>query len=379
MYPPQAGNHPNPDPEPVRKRARAQASKSKAPKRPRVQATEAGVGPSVRSGAHLVQNGLDIAAEAAQSIPAMYAKIHSDKPKKSKPSSELTGGCDCWALLLGTKHSSEPDKATKEAACVSAAAHLKVAPSTLQRPPSNEFPRLLCILCLLIHDKWHTWSNTNGGSTDSPRTHIKKHFPHKYLASCQRIGYRTRDAAELESYSLEVITAEITEDTTARYIAELVAEQDLPFNIVQAGTFRRLLCYIGQGNITAEHIPERRVVKQAAAELSQQEKERIKLDMKNCEGRVSITSDLWSDHTERSFMAVTGHYEKKVKGKNILVVELLAFRVVEGTHSGVNLGGILFGILSEYEILGKGQGRLGSVPPVYQEDTNRRVYPHDEG
>ncbi|EUC56557.1 transposase-like protein, partial [Rhizoctonia solani AG-3 Rhs1AP] len=52
-------------------------------------------------------------------------------------------------------------------------------------------------------------------------------------------------------------------------------------------------------------------------------------------------------------MAVTGHYEKKVKGKNILVVELLAFRVVEGTHSGVNLGGILFGILSEYEILGK--------------------------
>ncbi|EUC67677.1 hAT family dimerization protein [Rhizoctonia solani AG-3 Rhs1AP] len=364
LYQPQAmhvadpeSTHP-PDYGPIttRKRGRAPKDKSKPPKRSRARATEAGVGPSTRS-IHSVQNELNIAEEAAQSIPTLYTQLYSDKPKKSKSSSELTGGCDCWALVIGTNYSSEPNQEAKDAACLSAKAHLNVAPSALRRPSSNEFSRLLCIICLVFHDKWHTWSNTNGGATDAPRAHIKKNFPHKYIASCQRIGYQLRDKADLKSCSLEVISDEITQDTTARYIAELVAEQDLAFNIVTSSTFRRLLCYVGQGNITAEDIPERRIVEQAAADLSREEKDRIKLDLKNCEGRVSITSDLWSDHMDRSFMAVTGHYKKKMEGKDTLVVELLAFRVVEGMHSGVNLGAILFGILSEYEILGK----LGTI------------------
>ncbi|CAE6403748.1 unnamed protein product [Rhizoctonia solani] len=269
---------PNPGPGPARKRGRPPGDKSKQPKRSRTQATEAGIGPSTRS-TQPVQIGLSIAEEAAQSIPTLYTELHAKKPEKSKSSPELTGGCDCWALVLGTNHASEPDQAAKEAMRSAATAHLKVAPSSLRRP-TNQYSRLLCILCFLLYDKWHTWSNTNGGSTDGPRAHITKTFPHKYMASCQRIGYQPRERDKLKSRSLEVVSDEITEDTTARYIAELIAEQDLAFNIVNSATFRRLLCYIGQNNITAEDIPDRRIVKQAAAELSQEEKNRIKLDMK---------------------------------------------------------------------------------------------------
>ncbi|KDN33056.1 hypothetical protein RSAG8_13855, partial [Rhizoctonia solani AG-8 WAC10335] len=96
----------------------------------------------------LENNGSDIAEEAAQCIPTLYTQLHSENPKKSKSSCELTGGCDCWALVLGTNHSSEPDQATKQAARLLATAHLKVVPSALRRPSSGEFSRLLCVLCL---------------------------------------------------------------------------------------------------------------------------------------------------------------------------------------------------------------------------------------
>lgn len=52
------------------------------------------------------------------------------------------------------------------------------------------------------------------------------------------------------------------------------------FNLVESCTFRRLLCYVGQKNIKSADIPERRVVAQVASNLSQQEKEHIKEDMK---------------------------------------------------------------------------------------------------
>lgn len=55
-------------------------------------------------------------------------------------------------------------------------------------------------------------------------------------------------------------------------------------------------------------------------------------------------------------MALTGHYETSAistEDEEELTIKLLAFRFVEGSHTGENLAGILFGILSEYNILHK--------------------------
>lgn len=43
-----------------------------------------------------------------------------------------------------------------------------------------------------------------------------------------------------------------------------------------------MLCYIGQGNITAAMIPERRAVTKTIMDLSDAEKARIKEDLKVC-------------------------------------------------------------------------------------------------
>lgn len=72
------------------------------------------------------------------------------------------------------------------------------------------------------------------------------------------------------------------------------------------------------------------------------------------EGRISYTSDLWSNLKLTSFMAITAHYAAKDEHGNLVIrSRLIAFRAVSGSHTGVNLGAIFFGILKEYGLLHK--------------------------
>jgi hypothetical protein len=71
-------------------------------------------------------------------------------------------------------------------------------------------------------------------------------------------------------------------------------------------------------------------------------------------GRISLTSDCWSDPNLASYMAVTVHFSARdINGHLEIRNRLLAFRVIEGRHDGKNLGRILFEIIKEARILGK--------------------------
>ncbi|CAE6524483.1 unnamed protein product [Rhizoctonia solani] len=336
-----------------RRRNGAGTKSNAAAKQSRTEMVGAGVGPLTRQTPSSISNAPHAADLAAQSIPPGFVDIRSESVKPEKDF-VATGAADCWGLMIGTSFTKE--EATleiKQAALKRAEAHLKADPSTLRRPSKAEHSHTLCVQCLVDKFEWHVWVNTDGGYTRGPRQHFEKEYPHKYRASCARIGYQLRTRPDNDGEFDEIINEPITTEGLAHYLAKLIAEQDLAFNIVQAPALCRLLCYAGQGSITAATIPERRFVRKVACDLTEKEKERIKVDMRGSLGRVSITSDLWSDHMERSFMAVTGHYKKQIRGADILVVELLAFRQVEGSHSGVNLARVLFGILSEYNILDK--------------------------
>jgi len=68
-------------------------------------------------------------------------------------------------------------------------------------------------------------------------------------------------------------------------------------------------------------------------------------------GRVSLTSDMWSDLNRRSFMAVTAHWVAKGRTNQLeLRSALIAFREVDGSHSGENLGQVLFEIIQDVGI-----------------------------
>jgi len=71
-------------------------------------------------------------------------------------------------------------------------------------------------------------------------------------------------------------------------------------------------------------------------------------------GRVSLTSDLWSDPNQWSFMAVPAHWMAKGRTNQLeLRSALVAFREVDGSHTGDNLGQVLFDIIQDIRITHK--------------------------
>jgi hypothetical protein len=70
-------------------------------------------------------------------------------------------------------------------------------------------------------------------------------------------------------------------------------------------------------------------------------------------GRISFTSDCQSDPNLVSFLALTTHFIVRENGRLVLRNRLLAFRIVEGSHTGENLARIIFAILKDAGLLGK--------------------------
>ena len=65
-------------------------------------------------------------------------------------------------------------------------------------------------------------------------------------------------------------------------------------------------------------------------------------------GRVSFTSDIWSDSQLASFLAMTAHWcRHDPAGRLEIANRLLAFRLVEGAHDGENIGQIMYNIIKD--------------------------------
>jgi hypothetical protein len=64
-------------------------------------------------------------------------------------------------------------------------------------------------------------------------------------------------------------------------------------------------------------------------------------------GKISFTSDLWSDKNLRSYLCLTAHWIARNKRTGVLELKcaLIAFHNVTGRHDGVNLGRIMLALL----------------------------------
>ncbi|KAG8729906.1 hypothetical protein FRC10_003305 [Ceratobasidium sp. 414] len=111
-------------------------------------------------------------------------------------------------------------------------------------------------------------------------------------------------------------------------------------NVVEAPEFRELVLYCGQGRIKDQDMLHRDKLATAALAMYILEKGKIDNDMKYVRGRISLTSDLWSNGSLCSFMAVTAHYIDKDG-------------FTQDHHTGANIGQALFDVLQESNIAEK--------------------------
>jgi hypothetical protein len=65
------------------------------------------------------------------------------------------------------------------------------------------------------------------------------------------------------------------------------------------------------------------------------------------QGKISFTSDLWSDQKLHPFMALTAHWIAKEEKTSVLVLKaaLIAFHHVPGSHTGKSLGSVILHLL----------------------------------
>ncbi|KIK41147.1 hypothetical protein CY34DRAFT_85941, partial [Suillus luteus UH-Slu-Lm8-n1] len=73
----------------------------------------------------------------------------------------------------------------------------------------------------------------------------------------------------------------------------------------------------------------------------------LKRDLAAALGKVSFTSDLWSDSNLCPFMAVTAHWIARADHSSVLVLNtaLIAFHHVPGSHTGELLAEVILHLL----------------------------------
>ncbi|KAI0048598.1 hypothetical protein FA95DRAFT_1467595, partial [Auriscalpium vulgare] len=68
------------------------------------------------------------------------------------------------------------------------------------------------------------------------------------------------------------------------------------------------LLYLGAETITDYDIPHRTKVTELIFERFREEYKKMVLEMQNSPGRISFTTDVWTDPWMSPYMAVTAHY-----------------------------------------------------------------------
>lgn len=76
------------------------------------------------------------------------------------------------------------------------------------------------------------------------------------------------------------------------------------------------------------------------------------ITLQRAQGKISFTSDLWSDKKLRPFMALTAHWIAKEEKTLVLVlrVALIAFHHIPGSHTGKSLGSTLLHLLDRADV-----------------------------
>ncbi|EUC54139.1 hAT family dimerization protein, partial [Rhizoctonia solani AG-3 Rhs1AP] len=261
---------------------------------------------------------IEMAQRAAASVPIPY---RIDEQAESTKHVQAARAIDCWALTAEEEHKTEPSNEKKVTLQARDKAHLGSTSIDLRKPRT---PWIRCIECL-ASGSWKVWKNNlSGGSAKHIRAHLVKEHRSAYLAACERINYVPTDELMLTA-SDDDVNEPLTSEGILRYLTEWFAEDD-----------------ISELQRTSVQPRQRR--------LSVEAKERIKDEIKHARGKVSCTTDLWTDDSQRAFMCITAHFHNAQKRQ---VNRLIAFRVIEGSHTGGCLAKNFFEVMEEFGIIRK--------------------------
>ncbi|KAJ3535357.1 hypothetical protein NM688_g6991 [Phlebia brevispora] len=306
----------------------------------------------------------DVAASATTSVPivpgvgpsqtrsndsssstAMPRPTFNSVLPKSKES-QLDVASDVWYFVQPLTTSTAPSNWTELCA------------SSSETRLQNEASRSVCWLSAL--DEWKVWKTT--GMTSTIRAHLQKYHYNQYVT----------DVVEHQLKGYENVGKARTSDDTANgrktfdpndhegslchfhdLLARWIAVDDQSFNCVECPEFREMILYLSS-DLGDEDLPHRTRLTELIMERFNTKKADLMKELQSAEGRISFTSDVWSNMKLTSFMAITAHFSAYDERGNLTIKSrLIAFRALSNSHTGENLASVCFEVLQEYGILHK--------------------------
>lgn len=203
---------------------------------------------------------------------------------------------------------------------------------------------------------------------------------HRHLKGWETIGTLTDHApGEREEFSLPVFYEKLAKwiavDDQASVLVHIFIAKTYGYfqslDVVDCPELRDLLLFIGT-ELDDKDIPHRTKLSEIITTQFKAEYAKMVLEIQVCYlafgflrcsysdnlqnalSRVSFTDDIWTRQNLNSHLAITAHYiVKDANGHLVLKTRLVAFRRMEGSHTGQNIGQLFVQVLKEIGCLHK--------------------------
>ncbi|PPR04216.1 hypothetical protein CVT24_013300 [Panaeolus cyanescens] len=334
-----------PSGQPAAKRARPAASSttvSTKPKTPLPVPAAYGVGPSLPAPSVTNDTSQDPSQPPVFSCLADEADItHGSILTPDPTRTDHSLASDVWYCTRGLVSNQKPAQMSSD-----------WEKRSRQRPDKEKYKFLGCILCP-FDSAWTTWKNTEGQSK-TIRNHLHKHhfkIWRELVVMHELKGWDILPEPEVSTDDEDLPPFSVAE--FHKLLVEWISADDQSMSVVECPELRKIFRFLGQHCLEDEDIPRRTKMGSLVTDYFHSEYEAMKQELKDAEGRISLTTDIWSRTNLEGYMGITAHFIVKVLKTYTLRNELIAFRHIKGTHSGANIGKEMYNILENVGITNK--------------------------
>ncbi|CAG8728091.1 13277_t:CDS:2, partial [Acaulospora colombiana] len=224
-------------------------------------------------------------------------------------------------------------------------------PLLIQTPALSAYERLnekFIKLIVLKNRSWTVWQNGGGTLSNIPRHIASNHKELAHQLGLSSKGSRLGGDTMPPAFNLE---------TAVEKMITWIISDDQAMQVVESQEFREMIKAFNPTLIDGD-IPGRGTIRHRILTRYKQDRQELKQQLKDALGRISLTADLWSSSTMKSFMAVTVHWTARMPdGELTLKTALGGFRYIRDKHDGHNIATHLVKILEELDIL----NRVGAI------------------
>lgn len=225
-------------------------------------------------------------------------------------------------------------------------------PAAFKRPVSAF---LGCYFCS-VNGISHTWKNSDG-VTSPVRRHFELLHEKKWKMICISFKLKNweRYAEEATPEGKAAKRAVQQEWSLEGFLDRLVkwmVVEDQPDRAIDSPELRDLLLFCGR-ELRDEDIPHRDRIGRLVMMAFKQSWNDLITELASSEGSVSLTADMWTSPAQDPFLAMTAHFTIRSRNFTELRTRLIAFRKIDGTHSGLNMARHVARVLHELKLTRK--------------------------